>query len=101
MPYSDVVYLSANISLFDDNLFESISLNCAPQTPQWLISINDSWRYLGWELSAALEIAYIKGLPGVNFDQYLKVCRKRFANTYCVQNDTPPTVQRLKIGWLV
>ena len=64
---------SVNSSFFDDNLFEKFSIQCPPQTPQWFISINDSWRCLGWEMSAALEVAFQKGLLGVNFDKFLKV----------------------------
>ena len=64
---------SANIFVFDNNLFEKFSVHCSPQTPQWFLSINDSWRYFGWEISAALEVAYQKGQPNVNFDNYLKV----------------------------
>ena len=64
---------SANSSFFDDKLFEKFSIQCPPRTSQWFISINDSWRYFGWELSAALEVAYLKGLPSVNFEKSLKV----------------------------
>ena len=64
---------SANCSFFDDNLFEKFSVQCPPQTAQWFILINDSWRYFGWELSAALEVAYRKGLLGINFENNMKV----------------------------
>ena len=67
---------SANCSFFDDNLFEKFSVQCPPQTAQWFISINDSWRYFGWELSATLEVAYRKGLFGVNLENNLKVDKK-------------------------
>ena len=73
---------SANSSFFDDNLFEKFSLQCPPQTPQWFISINDSWRCFGWEMSAALEVAFQKGLPGVNFDKFLKVGNKIYLHNF-------------------
>ena len=52
---------------------ESLSLSCPRQPPQWSLLINNSWRYLGLELSAAIEVASRSGLPGLEVKNIFKV----------------------------
>ena len=64
---------SAHFSFLNNNQCETHSVNVLPQTPQWHLLVNESWRYLGWELSSALEVAFQKGFQGYTFGQYFKV----------------------------
>ena len=65
---------SAHFSFLNNHQCESHCLNVRPQTPQWHLLVNESWRYLGWELSSALEVALQKGFQNYTFGQYFKVC---------------------------
>ena len=73
---------SAHFSFLDSNQCETQSVNVPPQTPQWHLLVNESWRYLGWELSSALEVACQKGFQNYSFGQYFKVCNQNNFNPF-------------------
>ena len=52
---------------------ERLSLSGPRQPPQWSLLMNNSWRYLGLELSAAIEVARRAGLPGLELKNIFKV----------------------------
>ena len=52
---------------------EILSLVAPRSLPQWSLLINNTWRNLGLELSAAIEVASLRGLPGLNINNILQV----------------------------
>ena len=64
---------SIHLSVFDKMMRETVSLDCLPQPTQWYILVHESWRYLGLEISTALELAYAKELKTYNYKGYFKV----------------------------
>ena len=73
---SNSIFLSVpslHLSIFDKILKENISLHCPPQSTQWYIFVHESWRYLGLEISNALEVAYANELRTFNYKGYFKV----------------------------
>ena len=62
-----------HLSLFSEGGEESLSLSCPRQPPQWSLLINNSWRYLGLELSSAIEVASRSGLPELEVKNIFKV----------------------------
>ena len=62
-----------HLSVFTEAGEESFSLSCPRQPPQWSLLINNSWRYLGLELSAAIEVASRSGLAGLEVKNIFKV----------------------------
>ena len=64
----------SQLSVFSEQRGEErLSLSCPRQPPQWSLLINNSWRYLGLELSAAIEVASRSGLPGLEVKNIFKV----------------------------
>ena len=66
---------SAHLSILNEMLAESFSLNILSESPQWYLLVNNSWKYLGWELSSAIEVAFENGLSGFSFNKFIQVTK--------------------------
>ena len=62
-----------HLSVYSEEGEERLSVAAPRLVPQWSLMINNSWRYLGLELSAAIEAASLRGLPGLNINNIFKV----------------------------
>ena len=62
-----------HVSVLDEVGEERLSVASPRLVPQWSLLLNNRWRYLGLELSAAIEVASRRGLPGLSIKDVLKV----------------------------
>ena len=70
-----------HLSVLSERGEERLSVISPRQPPQWSLLINNTWRHLGLELSAAIEVAQRSGLPGLEVKNIFKVRKKHFIFT--------------------